>query len=345
MESLLADQPSGSISYPYGGPRVPTKQLIYIAGSGHSGSTLLDMLLGRHSQISSLGEAHFLSMNAGKSTRPRLCSCGKAINECPFWTRVEQELEAMLNIKGSNVFERFPTTHPANLQLEDNGDYLQESVTRPRYGPSVNTAALIVGSKSLWSLLGHLFTDVELDRTIIHNSLMVYEAVRRAWGTPVIIDSTKNPTRLKGLYLAVQEPFRILYLIRDGRAVSYSRMQRQRLPMEQCARIWRAEQTKQWLARLSIPKSLITYVCYEDLCRCPEQELMRICNVIGVDYQPAMLEFRNDVHNLGGNAMRFRANERDIRLDEKWRREMKAEDLRTFERVAGNLNKVLGYVE
>jgi len=69
--------------------RIP---LIYIAGSSHSGSTLLDLILGSHSLIESLGEAKKIPavLRALKNARQiqPLCSCHSIIAECPFWRSV-----------------------------------------------------------------------------------------------------------------------------------------------------------------------------------------------------------------------------------------------------------------
>jgi len=68
------------------------RQLIYIAGSGHSGSTLLDLLLSTHPDVCGLGEARMLVDDDRRpeytaSASERICSCGKAINQCPLWSQ------------------------------------------------------------------------------------------------------------------------------------------------------------------------------------------------------------------------------------------------------------------
>lgn len=68
--------------------------LLYIAGSSHSGSTLIDLVLGSHSLIESLGEAKKIpkvlqELEAGSHPRP-LCSCHAAIADCDFWKSVLQ---------------------------------------------------------------------------------------------------------------------------------------------------------------------------------------------------------------------------------------------------------------
>jgi len=64
------------------------KQLVYIAGRGHSGSTLLDLMLGGHPRLIGVGEVFSLFDPARNFlNRPAevTCSCGKQMNECEFW--------------------------------------------------------------------------------------------------------------------------------------------------------------------------------------------------------------------------------------------------------------------
>jgi hypothetical protein len=63
-------------------------QLVYITGRGHSGSTLLDLLISAHSEVVSVGEAKCLV------TRPdEPCTCGApTVFVCPFWEKVDAAL-------------------------------------------------------------------------------------------------------------------------------------------------------------------------------------------------------------------------------------------------------------
>ena len=64
--------------------------LIYITGNGHSGSTLLDMLIGSHSKCVTLGEIHQLTLKA-----KGVCACGAAnYKECDFWRDVDNRLRS-----------------------------------------------------------------------------------------------------------------------------------------------------------------------------------------------------------------------------------------------------------
>ena len=62
-------------------------RVAYIIGHGHSGSTLLDLMLGTHSTFVSTGEVKHLGA-AVHGTKHDLCICGQTISDCPFWQRV-----------------------------------------------------------------------------------------------------------------------------------------------------------------------------------------------------------------------------------------------------------------
>ena len=64
--------------------------LIYITSNSHSGSTLLDMLIGSHSQCLTLGEIHKLTLKS-----EGVCACGaENYRECAFWSDVSRRLVA-----------------------------------------------------------------------------------------------------------------------------------------------------------------------------------------------------------------------------------------------------------
>ena len=57
--------------------------VIYVVGNGHSGSTLLDLMLGSHSKIESVGELKKLPQIFFMPTRPkRQCNSGVPVDEC-----------------------------------------------------------------------------------------------------------------------------------------------------------------------------------------------------------------------------------------------------------------------
>lgn len=114
--------------------------------------------------------------------------------------------------------------------------------------------------------------------------------------------------------------------------------------MATAARRWRNAYRKIRLASLTLPRSQILLTRYEDLCSQPKQELGRVLRFLGASSSPSNLFLTKETcHNIGGNPMLFRREEREIRLDETWRTELTPHDLATFERLAGRMNRSLGY--
>lgn len=63
-----------------------TQKVVYIAGRGHSGSTILDMALGCHPKMVGLGEVFGVLMGYSDKDGAELpCSCGEMPENCRFW--------------------------------------------------------------------------------------------------------------------------------------------------------------------------------------------------------------------------------------------------------------------
>src|SRR5580693_3305837 len=62
--------------------------VIYIAGSGRSGSTLLERVLGEMPDFVNVGE--LIDLFRRTAARGERCGCGLAFADCPFWKGVGQ---------------------------------------------------------------------------------------------------------------------------------------------------------------------------------------------------------------------------------------------------------------
>src|SRR5215510_6114841 len=99
-------------------------KVLFIAGSGRSGSTLLDMLLGQIGGFHSTGELRFIwSRGIGQN---QLCGCGKPFRECEFWTEVVKEaFGGFENINHSRMEGlREPAEHRVSNGLSMSGELL-----------------------------------------------------------------------------------------------------------------------------------------------------------------------------------------------------------------------------
>src|SRR5687767_10084147 len=76
---------------------MPTERLpvVFVAGSGHTGSTLLALVLDSHPEIVCVGESSIKPQIVRRGAAlQQPCSCGELIAACPFWSAVFQRVRA-----------------------------------------------------------------------------------------------------------------------------------------------------------------------------------------------------------------------------------------------------------
>ncbi len=83
----------------------------------------------------------------------------------------------------------------------------------------------------------------------------------------------------------------------------------------------------------TVPQRQLIDVRYEDLVRQPEAELARLCEFLGVAYDPAMLTYDGDTTY----------SKPDPSLAEQWRRKMLVRDIQLVEAACGDLLQRRGY--
>ena len=133
--------------------------------------------------------------------------------------------------------------------------------------------SLLLGSRRLHRLLARLFFKNHMNA--VRNSMFWYEMIRRTANTPVIVDSSKDPRRLKELYLAAPNNFKLFYLTRDGRAVAASSIRRLGTSMKEAATNWKKINRQLIWVQKSIPQKNRMMISYEDLCQNPIHTLKK----------------------------------------------------------------------
>ncbi len=302
-------------------------RLLYIAGSGRCGSTLLDLLLNNHPLVQSLGEVHRLCLYA--RTRAETCTCGADVLDCPFWSSIEAEIHRIVDAPSrGRPLETF------DLMIGPHeGRAVQDALERLMLvasGPAVFRRWAQVFSVKNWSAA--------------RASFAWYEAACRVSGAEVVVDSSKDPRRLKFLYQHSPDAVRVVHLVRDGRAVVASTMRHLGIDVAQASERWVRLNRRLALALWRIPQEARMRLRYEDLCQNPDEALSGVCRFVNLSYDPEMRNLRKEsAHNIGGNPMRFRKEEIEIAADERWRAQLSEDDLAVFERIAGPWNRRFGY--
>jgi hypothetical protein len=297
------------------------RPLVYIHSASHSGSTLLAQLLARHPEVATVGE---LSGTIHRTRPGYLCSCGVELVRCGFW----QCVSAAMAKRG---FTYSATSVDTNIR--NTSSPLARRLLQPLHRGPLLELARDAGLLLTPSGRAHLERHQALKTALV-------ESIAQCTGRPVIVDSSKTGVQLKYHLRNPALDVKAIGLVRDGRGVALSIARNQNTTFPQGARNWRRnnEEAQAIGRRLG---SRWMRIRYEALCADPEGTLAELWRFMGV--APRKLDDcpASPAHVLGhGSRLNGSAK---IHNAEKWRNELTADDLRTFESIAGPVNRELGY--
>ena len=310
------------------------KQLVYIAGSGHSGSTLLDRLLGSQPNISALGEIHRYSLGLNRFETPFSCDCGLALKDCAFWREVTESLQNKTGLSADVFKTVFKTTDHTTLQQQSGEKYFNAQQSY-RFIPARADKYLLSMVPTKIAPIADKLNLLGQNLQYARNSHMVFDAVREITDKEVIIDSTKNSLRMRALYLTSNVPMKIIFLKRDGRAVVNSRMKRQNISVSKATRIWLQENKKVEFVLRRMSGVPVYRANYEDLCRDSDAEIGKILEFIGEPVNVPKLGLER--HAIGGNPSRL-DGKLTVTLDESWKKNLSETDINEYIRIVGHKN-------
>jgi hypothetical protein len=298
--------------------------LIYILSNGRSGSTLLDMLLGSHSTIWSLGEAQILPWEVRENRLP--CGCGKLVEKCNFWQPVLSKIP--LN-QGEYPIEYFREKHTGGRAVR--WKYLHQIFKRSP-------------SKKLQPAID------EYGRLNATYFRVVREAAQEYAGQNInwLVDASKDVYRLFWLQHSGYFNLRIIHLVKDPRAFVYS-MVKKLLPVAN-------RKVVRFVGRWLFENGLYAYYCrnntlvsqtkllqYETFASNPQTTMDALGHWLGLEFPDlASQNFRQkENHAIAGNPMRWQSTQ--IFLDEKWRQSLPASYARFIWATTCPLARKLGY--
>lgn len=292
---------------------------------------MLDVVLGGHSQVASLGEFSFLGKAISLS---QTCTCGLVITRCPAW---QQVFEVVLE-------ER-------NLDLRTSPYALEEWFARASvvvdhehqtrgYELRAKLASLVCDMRYRFGRATPLSPRLRRARD---NSLYLYKTLAKVWQQPVLIDSSKNVHKALALYEASPATIRVVYLTRDGRGVYFSRRSSGFTQQDSLQGWHRYNKRADRLLASNVAPEHFIQVRYEDIMAAPEKQLGKICKLLGLDFETDMTTLNPaNSHLVNGNDMRFKGTQA-MRLDERWRSGLTEQELAWFTLHERGLNQRLGY--
>jgi hypothetical protein len=283
-------------------------RVVFLAGLGRSGTTLLERALAELPGVEALGEVNHLWQRSVVEDEP--CGCGEAFSRCPYWTAV-----------GDEAFGGWGNVDVAAVaQAQRRAMRLRRIAGLERGDDALASAASLVAD----------------------HHRRVYDAAGAVAGARVVVDSSKHPALA---YVLRRDPgidLRVVHVVRDSRGVAYSWTKRVERPESRgsgsgrwmtryspaaSALLWLAHNSSTaMLRRLGTPVMLVRY---ESFVQEPRRTLAAVAQFAALELEPAAFDFiaadairLHPAHTASGNPLRFASGRLEIRPDEAWRTQL-----------------------
>jgi hypothetical protein len=305
--------------------------VLFIAGTGRSGSTVLANILGEVDGVFTAGEVRYLWQRG--MLESRLCGCGVPVHECPMWSRI--------------------VAAPGTPQARHDADAMVRLLRRTG---RLRKVPLMLGGRRWPSMDPAHAMASAADRDAIG---ALYARMALVSGSRVVVDSSKLPAYANLLAQIPEIDLRVIHLIRDPRAAAHSWSSRkpiadgaEQLHME---RIGPAKSALLWDvwnlstgALFNRGSSAYLRLRYEDFVADPVAALRRILAMVGMDGAELPFVGPGEVrlgvnHTVAGNPDRLRHGVIRLQADERWLSAMPARDRRVVSAMTAPLLLRYGY--
>jgi hypothetical protein len=288
-------------------------KVLYISSSSFSGSTLLSFILNTHASITTVGEMEGWEYE----DTPFYCSCGEALEECPFYRQIQ---EAFYNKNLPFDFSHFGTAYRftkndrINRLLTEKIPFMHNPSLERLRDNIIRNIPPFSGLMRRFDKANHLFISTSLQ----YNHASVF------------VDASKNPYRLRHLRHVEGIKLYPLHLIRDLRGTIHSSKKNRGWDTALATRIWLREQAN--ILHITSEFDPVLRVYYEDVCDDVNTSLARIADLVELPAEHFCGDFKTVEHHVLGNSMRL-SGPSNIKKSESWKRELSDEDMDTIKRI------------
>lgn len=273
--------------------------VLYIAGYGRSGTTLLDIALGQHPAIMGGGEIATLARHVWPNDE--YCACGVPVRQCAMWSGIVAQWSEG---EAPTLIDDFRRAQERTETILGLGRFLERVRSSPHASRTVK----------------------------------LFEAIAAGSGSTIVVDSSKLPGRASVLAETRGIELAVVHVVRDPRGVAWSLkksfkrqvdvgLQRELRPkpLLYTALRWMIVNlaTERLCRRLGAGRAL--RIKYEDFVADPEGTLRQILKLVHsrIPEQPLQVAVSpmSPQHQVAGSRHRMQ-HEIVVRHDERWKETM-----------------------
>ena len=301
-----------------------SKTVVYIASTGRSGSTILELLLNTLDQVWSMGEIYTLPWEVYQRGA---CGCGHGVNGCQFWAPI------LNSLKKKPEYQR----QISKFREHSYGGRF----VRPLFLLNILLRGRLFGRKDINRFCranDFLFSGIAAGAEI-HRENIRY-----------LIDASKDFYRLHWLLYCHRINVRVIHIVKDPRGYVYSNIKG-----EKAGGLKRTLLAIRMSLKYAIENTIIEFVMrqtlreniffmrYEDLAANPEVAIQRVSRWLDIPFQSNMMNgFRkNENHAIAGNLTRHLKT--DIVMDEEWKTGLEPRLKKIISCMTGLKAKQYGY--
>ena len=281
-------------------------KVLYLAGFGRSGTTILANILGQAAGLVSVGELYMMWETALE--RPNACGCRNIIPDCPFWNEVF-----------GHAFGGVGALDPQQMNR------ILRRYVRTRHYP-IRAASISQKSEP---------ADLQLLRNHLSR---LYRSIVEVSGSRVIVDTSKRPMYGRLLAQITGIELYVLHMVRDPRAVAYSWARKKPRPVtgRAAVRMGLIKSSLLWSGLNLVTEYALGRVedgnrylllKYEDFASRPKSAYRAILELLEEPLKNDPFVSENRVrlatsHTMAGNSSRFADGLVDVDLDKEWETSM-----------------------
>jgi len=279
-------------------------KIVYLAGMGRSGSTIIGKVLSQLKDFFYIGEMKQVwKYGISKNT---LCGCGLNFSDCPIWSSV---ISRAFGIRAKEIAQKMI--------------YMQRNTLRERHAPIIRFLNNPMK-----------FIDKRISQEYRWAINRLYQEIARVTGANIIVDSTKTATYGLLIKNILDCPVYVLHIVRDPGAVAYSwkRSKNHNISGIKVAmrRFSTIKTVLRWgIRNWSVEQALRPFVDgfmlvrYEDFVNNPKKLVRAILKFVHEDSDLSFIHNHKvslkETHSVWGNPGRLLHGDIKIKLDNEWK--------------------------